>query len=362
MARRSSLGSSLAGTPRQLGYRMPAEWEPHAATWLAWPHNGDDWPGKLQAVSWVFTEIIRQLTVGERVNLIIPQHKHEKAIAAQLDRARIDTKQVSFFAAKTDRSWTRDYLPQFVIKGKGGKGALGAVKFRFNGWARYPDHKLDDLAGGMVADGASQRWLPTVVGRRVVLEGGSIDVDGQGTLLTTERCLLGKPYQRNPGLNRNKIEQLLTEYLGAQHTIWLPDGIAGDDTSGHIDDLARFVAPGKVVVIAEKNKRDANYKVLANCKARLQAARDAQGRKLEVIGLPMPAPLYFGADRLPASYANFYIGNETVLVPTFNDPADRVALGILAELFPKRRVVGIHAVELVLGLGTIHCSTQQQPL
>lgn len=348
-------------TPLQLGYRMPAEWERHRATWLAWPHNADDWPGKLEAVTWVFCEMIRHLTVGEKVNLIIPTDASSRWIDQQLERARIDRAQVDFFVAETDRSWTRDYLPQFVTKGSGRKAQLGAVKFRFNGWARYPDHKLDDLAGGAVADEAPMHWLPTVAGRRVVLEGGSIDVDGEGTVLTTERCLLGKPFQRNPGLNRKAIEKVVGDHLGTRHTIWLPDGIAGDDTAGHIDDLARFVAPGVVVMIQEKNRKDENHKVLAACRERLLAARDAKGRKLEVISLPMPAPVAFGNDRLPASYANFYIGNEVVLVPTFNDPADRTALGILAELFPKRRVAGIHATDLVLGLGTIHCSTQQEP-
>jgi agmatine deiminase len=346
-------------SPSELGFAMPAEWAPHRATWLAWPHS-EDWPGKLNAVTWVFTEIIRQLTLGEEVALLIPKAASRKAVSEQLRMAHVDLKQVEFFIAKTDRSWTRDYLPQFVIRNSR-HPRLGAVKFRFNGWARYPDHKLDDVAGGLVADQCAIHWLPTVDGRRVVLEGGSIDVDGEGTLLTTERCLLGKPFQRNPGLNRRKIETLLADYLGAQQTIWLPDGIAGDDTAGHIDDLARFVAPGVVVVIQESNRRDANHKILAECRDRLRAARDAKGRKLEVISLPMPQPVWFGADRLPASYANFYIGNEVVLVPTFNDPADRVALGILAELFPKRRVTGIHCTELVLGLGTIHCSTQQEP-
>jgi agmatine deiminase len=339
---------------------MPAEWAPHRTTWLAWPHS-EDWPGKLEAVSWVFTEVIRHLTIGERVSLIIPSAASRRAISEQLRLAHIDLKQVEFFVAKTDRSWTRDYLPQFVTRTKGAP-ALGAVKFRFNGWARYPDHKLDDLAGGLVADRCKVRWLPQVNGRRVVLEGGSIDVDGEGTLLTTERCLLGAPFQRNPGLRREEIERLFADYLGAHHIIWLPDGIAGDDTAGHIDDLARFVSPGVVVVIQEKNRKDENHRILAACRDRLRSARDAKGRKLEVIALPMPQPVRFGADRLPASYANFYIGNEVVLVPTFNDPADRVALGILAELFPKRCVTGIHCTDLVLGLGTIHCSTQQEPL
>jgi agmatine deiminase len=357
---------------------MPAEWEPHAATWLAWPHNAEDWPGKLEAITWVFCELMRQLTRGERVRLIVARRSDEKEVRKRLEQVRIDLRQVDFVVAPTNRSWVRDSLPQFIVTG-GGKtngsrsrvskpaskriAELGAVKFRFNAWARYDDHPLDDKAGEKVAKGWAEKvWLPSASGRRIVLEGGAIDVDGEGTLLTTERCLLGSPYTRNPGLDSKAVEGFLGDYLGIEKVIWLPDGIAGDDTSGHIDDLARFVGDAKVVLIQESNKRDENRRVLDACRARLQGARDARGRKIEMIPLPMPAPVFFGADRLPASYANFYIANEVVLVPTFNDANDRIALGILAELFPKHRVVGIHARDLVLGLGTIHCSTQQEPL
>ena len=349
-----------SSTPAQLGYRMPAEWEPHRATWITWPAS-TDWPNKLQAITWVYAGMVCQLSRGERVRILVKSITTRQRVKEQLRLSLADVDRVDFLVARTNRSWARDYLPQFVVKGRGRGASLGAVKFRFNGWARYDDYRLDEVAGHRVAQTVKAVWLPRVGTRRVVLEGGAIDVDGQGALLTPESCFLGKPYQRNPGLGRKAIEELLLDYLGASTVIWLPDGIAGDDTSGHIDDLARFVAPGKVVLIEEKNRRDANFRVLGECRERLQGARDAQGTKLEVIPLPMPAPLYFGKDRLPASYANFYIGNQVVVVPTFNDPADRVALGTLAELFPTRRVVGIHAVDLVLGLGTIHCSTQQEP-
>ncbi len=352
-----------AATPRKLGFRMPAEWEPHAATWLAWPHS-EDWPGKLQSVRWVFCEMARCLTRNERVRLIVKDAADSQKVRSQLARANVELSQVDFFEAATDRTWTRDNLPQFVVDGA--RSALGAVKFEFNGWARYDDHELDEQAGCAVAKAYGKTtWFPkrgpNLRSPRFVLEGGAIDVDGQGTLLTTRRCLLGSPYARNPGLDQTQVEATLREYLGAEHVIWLEDGVAGDDTSGHIDDFARFVGPGRVVVAEETHPNDDNYAPLCQAHEALSDARDASGRKLDVVKLPMPEPVYYDGERLPASYANFYIANSTVLVPTFNDPNDRVALGILAELFPDRTVVGIHATDLVVGLGTLHCSTQQEP-
>jgi agmatine deiminase len=268
-------------------------------------------------------------------------------------------------------------VPSFVVSsaqrprrasafGERRRDGLAAVKFRFNGWARYANHGADEAAGQKVAG-----WLdvpafePTTrvanKPRRIVLEGGAIDVDGQGTLLTTEECLLDGRQARNPELGRAGSEQMLSAELGIDKVLWLERGIAGDDTGGHVDDFARFVAPATVVLAQEKRNRDPNHRVLEAARERLDGARDARGRKITVVRLPMPAPIAFNGQRLPASYANFYIGNESVLVPTFNDPEDRVALGILAQLFPSREVVGVHALDLVLGLGTIHCSTQQEP-
>jgi agmatine deiminase len=243
---------------------------------------------------------------------------------------------------------------------------LAAVKFRFNGWARYPNHGADEAAGRRVAEWLDiESFEPSVrIGdepRRVVLEGGAIDVDGQGTLLTTEECLLDGRQARNPELGRAGSEQMLAAELGIDKVLWLERGIAGDDTGGHVDDFARFVAPATVVLAQEKRNRDPNHRVLEAARERLHGARDARGRKITLVRLPMPSPVAFEGQRLPASYANFYIGNQAVLVPTFNDPEDRVALGILSELFPSRQVVGVHALDLVLGLGTIHCSTQQEP-
>jgi agmatine deiminase len=356
-------------TPYARGFSMPAEWSPHAATWLAWPHEKTDWPGKFRAIPWVVAEMARVLSKGERVRILVRGSDLESA-RRTLRTSGVDMKQIDFVKARTDRSWTRDFLPLLVTrpaKKEGGKPRLAAVSFRFDGWKRYDNHRHDRRAGQKVAE-----WLETTVfepvvtlgkkRRHVVLEGGAIDVDGEGTLLATEECLLDGKTARNPELGKALTEQLLRDYLGAEKVIWLGRGIAGDDTGGHIDDFARFVAPGRVVLAQEKNTRDPNYRVLAEARERLEGARDARGRGLDVIHLPMPEPVVFERLRLPASYANFYIGTATVIVPTFDDVNDRRALGILAEAFPEREVVGIHARDFVLGLGTLHCATQQEPL
>jgi agmatine deiminase len=354
-------------SPLRQGFRMPAEWEPHAATWLAWPHEPTDWPGKFATVPWVFAEVIKNLTLGERVRLLVSGKRLQKEAAAALEKSQVDLRLVDFVEAATDRSWTRDFLPLFVVgAGRSGKRPLGAVKFRFNGWARYDNFERDEAAGLKVLARATAQGVTPFQAfadgtERVVLEGGAIDVDGEGTLLATEECLLDGRQARNRALGKAGVERALREHLGAEKVLWLGRGIAGDDTAGHIDDFARFVAPGKVVLASEANRKDPNYKPLREALDRLVGARDAAGRRVEVIPLPMPAPVVFDEQRLPASYANFYIGNSVVLVPTFNDPADATALGILSELFPGRRVVGIYSKDFVLGLGTIHCSTQQEP-
>lgn len=349
--------------PAALGFRMPAEWEPHAATWLAWPHNARDWPGKFGAIPWAFAEIIRAIAASERVRLIVKDAAHETAARRALAKAGAPLAQLDGFRAATDRGWARDMGPIFLVREKNGRRELGATSWRFDGWAKYPNWQRDDTAKDRIlARLGLPTWQPEVDGRRVVLEGGAIDVDGEGTLLATEECLLSDVQARNPGLGREGTERALRDYLGAERVVWLGDGIAGDDTHGHVDDLARFVRPGTLVLAAEDDPHDANYRALAENRERLQGARDAKGRTLEVVPLPMPAALCFDGVRLPASYLNFYVTNAAVLVPTFNDPKDRVALGLLAELFPDRSVVGIHAVDLVWGFGTIHCLTQQEPL
>jgi agmatine deiminase len=345
---------------------MPAEWEPHAGTWLAWPHEPRDWPGKFGAVPWVFAEIARHLQDGERIRMIVGNASEKAAASAALKQSGVSPGRVRFIKLPTDRSWTRDFLPSFVVR-RGSAPRLAAVKWRFNGWARYANHQKDERSGLKAAE---QMHIPVYQPEaemkgglgRVVLEGGAIDVDGQGTLLATEQCLLTGRQARNHALGRSGTETILREYLGAEKVLWLGKGIAGDDTGGHVDDFARFVAPGTIVVADEKNPRDPNYKPLNEARERLKNARDARGRRIQVVRLPMPSPVIFNGERLPASYANFYIGTGAVLVPTFNDPRDRIALGILGELFPGRKVVGIHSTDFVLGLGTIHCSTQQEPL
>jgi agmatine deiminase len=333
---------------------------------LAWPHKRGDWPGKADNIPWVFAEMARVLSKRERVRVLVKDAKERLLGMSVFRRAGVDLSAVDWLKVDTNRSWTRDSLPNFVVRGTGARRQVGAVKWRFDGWNRYPDHDLDDAAGIHVAATLAPKcWLPELVvrgkTRRITLEGGSIDVDGLGTLLTTEECLLTGKRARHQVLGRAGSERLLGEYLGVTKVIWLNDGIAGDDTSGHIDDFARFVRPGVVVVCREPRRTDKNHRRLAEAQAVLRASRDARGRKLEVVTLPMPDPVRYGGVQLPASYANFYIANGVVLVPTFNDDKDREALGIIAELFEGRRVVGIHARDLVLGLGTLHCSTQQEP-
>ncbi|WP_165233720.1 agmatine deiminase family protein [Aquisphaera insulae] len=361
-------------TPASLGFRMPAEWEPHEATWIAWPHNHEDWPGKFSPVPWVYAEIVRYLSRVERVHIVVSGRAMGNKAADHLDRAGVDLDRVKFFKAQTDRVWLRDSGPTFIVRDRehvegeqdGSDESIGLVHWKFNAWAKYDNHKDDAKLPRRIADDLELlRWTPRVEidgkAHRVVLEGGAIDVNGKGTLLTTEECLLSEVQCRNPGLGRQGIERVLADYLGARNVIWLGRGIDGDDTHGHVDDLARFVDEKTVVTVVEPNADDPNHEPLAENVRRLEAARDQDGQPLRVVTLPMPAPLYFEGLRLPASYANFYIANGLVIVPTFNDPNDRVALDTLADLFPGRQIVGIHAVDLVLGLGTLHCLSQQQP-
>jgi agmatine deiminase len=335
-------------TPRALGFRMPAEWEPHEATWIAWPHNRDDWPGRFAPIPWVYAEIVRKLARVERVRILVQDAAAEQAARRILKRAEANLAAVEFFHARTDRVWTRDYCPLFV---RNRAGEVAQTNWRFNGWAKYDDCENDAAIPAALAARLKLRaWAPGLV-----LEGGSIDVNGRGLLLTTEECLLSAVQARNPDLDRRQIERALRDYLGLRRLIWLRNGIAGDDTHGHVDDLARFVNADTVVIASERDRTDANYEPLRENLALLRK------QPLRVVKLPMPAPLVFDGRRLPASYANFYVANGVVLVPTFNDPNDRVALSTLARVFPDREVTGINAVELVWGLGTLHCMTQQQP-
>jgi agmatine deiminase len=354
--------ASPALDPDLSPFRMPAEWQPHEATWLGWPHNLSDWPGRFAPIPWAYGEIVRKLAEGEVVRILGPTREHEKKARRVLTRVGADPGRVEFFRWPTDRGWTRDFGPLFVRR-EHPRPEVAIARFRFNGWAKYPDHRKDDLVPERAARALSLKMRRAVyAGRPVVLEGGAIDVDGRGTILTTEECLLDPFVQvRNPGFRRADYERVFSEELGASRAIWLGRGIEGDDTHGHVDDLCRFVNESTIVLCCEPSAADPNHRVLEENRERLRDARLADGSRPEVVSLPMPAPLVFDGRRLPASYANFYVGNAAVLVPTFNDPQDRVALGALGELFPDRPVVGIHAVELVWGLGTLHCLTQQQP-
>ena len=365
---------------------MPAEWEPHAATWLAWPHFEGDWPGKSEPIPWVYAEVVRNLAQHERVELIVNDTSSESKARKFLDRANALSANVHFHRWRTNRVWMRDSGCIFLMGQKPGfarsdsgepamslsKGRLSphkaldgevlALKFRFNAWAKYSNWRHDEKVGSLMAKGARTREIRPLSGeRRIVLEGGSIDVNGCGTLLTTEECLLSNVQERNPGMTRVQYEKAFADYLGAPNVIWLGRGIFGDDTHGHVDDLTRFVAADTLVTMVEPGAKDVNHSPLRANLRRLQAARDQNGKPLTIVEIPMPGPVVFEGRRLPASYANFYIANGAVLAPVFNDPNDRIALNTLAQLFPKHSVVPIYSGDLIWGLGTMHCMTQHQP-
>jgi len=338
---------------------MPAEWEPHAATWLGWPHELSDWPGKFPPVPWAFAEIVRYLSRVERVYLLVENREAESRVRVILKKSGANLAAVDFFRVPTDRGWMRDSGP---ISVRNSSGEVAFTHWLFNGWAKYSNHKKDAVAAARANKKLKHRvWQPVHNGRRVVLEGGSIDVNGRGTLLTTEECLLSTIQERNPGFSRDDYAQVFRNYFGATQILWLRNGIAGDDTHGHVDDLARFVNPTTIVAVVEQDRSDVNYGALQENLALLKSMKDTDGRAFRIETLPMPAPVYFDGQRLPASYANFYIANQLVIVPTFNDANDRFALNTLAGLFPDRKVIGIACRDLVLGLGTLHCMTQQQP-
>jgi agmatine deiminase len=343
---------------------MPAEWDCHEATWLAWPHNPEDWPGKFAPIPWVYAEIVRLLAAHERVHILVEDTKSQSRVQSILKRAGANLDQVSFHQWPTNRVWTRDSGPIFV---RNRKGSVAITNWHFNAWAKYSDWQLDDQLPGRVTELLGlPAWQPTIAladgsQRRLVLEGGSIDTNGAGILLTTEECLLSDVQQRNPGISREHLEQAFHDYLGIDHVIWLNRGVAGDDTHGHIDDITRFVGPTTIITAVEPNTADLNHQPLAENLQRLKFARTLDGKQFTLVELPLPRPVVFRGQRLPASYANFYVANGLVLVPTFHDPNDRVALQILADVFPDCEVIGIHSVDLIWGLGALHCMTQQQP-
>ncbi|MBV9303285.1 MAG: agmatine deiminase family protein [Acidobacteriaceae bacterium] len=345
--------------PAQLGFRVAAEWEEQEATWLAWPNEEGDWPGKFEPIPWVYGEVVRHLARVEKVRILVRDAVVEQCARVVLDKCHVEMHNVEFLQVATDRSWTRDYCPMFLRNARGERAILN---WRFNGWAKYENSTFDDAVTEVLAPQLGiPMWTPEWNSKRVVLEGGSIDVNGAGLILTTEECLLSAVQARNPGFTRDDIEQVFANYLAAPRTLWLKNGIAGDDTHGHIDDLARFTDSRTIAIATEQDASDPNYEPLKENFALLREMRDQRGESLRIETLPMPEPVFFGGQRLPASYANFYVANRVVLVPTFNDPNDRVALNKLTELFPNRQIIGIGARDLVLGLGTLHCMTQQQP-
>jgi len=358
-----------AATPAELGYHFPAEWEKHEATWLGWPHNTSDWPGKFETIPWVYGEMVRKISVGENIRLIV-RHKADENFARRVFKhVGVDLRKIQFVIHPTNRGWTRDTGPIFVkrspkSKVQSPKSETAIVHFHFNGWAKYDNWHKDTKVPETAAKVLGKKLFHAEHnGKPFAIEGGGIELNGRGTLISTEECYLDPKIQvRNPGLGKKEIEATLQNYLGVKNIFWLAKGPKGDDTHGHIDDICRFVNAKTLVLVREKNPRDENYQPLAENWERIQDLRLEDGGKPEVVELPMPSPLHFAGVRLPASYANFYICNAAVIVPTFNDPNDRVALGILGELFRDRPVIGIHAVDLVWGFGSLHCLTQQQPV
>jgi agmatine deiminase len=340
-------------------FKLLPEWTIHTATWIGWPYNKTDWPGKFSPIPYVYGEIVKYISRGEKVRIFVQSKEHKKKAEKVLRDCDVSFTNIEFFIKKTDRGWLRDSGPMFVKDGK----ATVAVDFKFNAWAKYDDYKLDDKIPSFISQKLNlKRIVAEHNGKQAVLEGGAIDTNGTGTLITTEECLLDNKVQtRNLGYSKQDYFEVFKKYFGLSNVIWMGKGIVGDDTHGHVDDLCRFVNKNTVVLVSEENSSDENYTLLKENKERLQNISLPNGAKLNVVPLPMPQPQIFKSQRLPASYANFYISNYAVLVPTFNDPNDRIALGILSELFADRKVIGIHSVDLVWGLGTLHCLTKEQP-
>lgn len=339
--------------------RFPAEWEKQQGILLCFPHNGNDWPGKYEAIQWAFVEFIKKVATVEEVILVVATEKLKAKVVQMLETAHVNVSNVSFIIYKTNRSWMRDSGP-IIVYNEDGREALN---FNFNGWAKYTNYQLDKHVPKHVSNFLNIPLTQvTYKGKPVIVEGGAIDVNGKGTLLTSEECLLHPATQvRNKGFKKEDYEVVFKEYLGINNVIWLGDGIVGDDTHGHIDDLCRFVNEDTIITVVEENEKDANYKPLQDNLKRLQNAKLENGKSPKIVTLPMPNPLIFDGIQIPASYANFLILNKTVLVPTFNDGKDRIALNTIAKCFPDREIIGISAIDLIWGFGTLHCLSQQIP-
>tara|TARA_R110002051_G_scaffold35253_2_gene77763 strand:+ start:1305 stop:2333 length:1029 start_codon:yes stop_codon:yes gene_type:complete len=340
--------------------RFPAEWEKQQGILLCFPHNGNDWPGKYGAIQWAFVEFIKKVATYEQVFLVVDSAKHQNNVMEMLEMATVNLKKVVFIIQKTNRSWMRDSGPIIIKNGKNRE----ALNFNFNGWAKYSNYKLDRKVPKAISEVLEVPLTQVVYkGKPVVLEGGALEVNGKGTLITSEECLLHPKVQvRNANFTKTDYEAIFKEYLGVTNTIWVGDGIIGDDTHGHIDDLCRFVDEETIVTVVESDPKHKNYKALQDNLARLEKAKLEDGRSPKIITLPMPKDILFEGLTLPASYANFLILNKCVLVPTFNDAADRIALNTIASCFPDREVIGISAIDLIWGFGTLHCLSQQIPV
>jgi agmatine deiminase len=340
-------------TPRNRGFHMPAEWEPHDAVWLSWPHNKNSFP-RLNEVEEAYFEFIKAVHTSERIELFVPTAVIHRKVRGRLREAGTDLTQINLHTSDYSDVWIRDYGPTFLVNPALKKTAI--VHWDFNAWGEKYEDQIDD---GRIPLSINRRLCLPIFTPGIVLEGGSIDVNGKGTVLTTRACLLNP--NRNPSLSADQIEERLREYLGIEKVIWLNEGVVGDDTDGHIDDIARFVGPSTVVCAYETDIADANYPALHDNYEILRQSCDQSGKPLTVLKLPMPAPVMDGDERYPASYTNFYIGNSVIIVPIFKDPHDTEALQIIQELFPERKVIGINARAMVEGFGTFHCGTQQQP-
>jgi agmatine deiminase len=341
-------------TPSSDGYRMPAEWEPHKGTWLTWPHNPETWPGQnMDQVESDYLQIVKAIAQGEQAHILVQDKHAEKDINNKLQANGINMSQVFLYDIPTNDSWIRDYGPNFLVCDEERKVAI--TDWDFDSWGRKYKWELDDLVSSIIAE---QLELPKFK-PEIVLEGGAIEVNGLGTCLTTDSCVLNP--NRNDGIRRERMEEFLNNYLGASKIIWLSGDLEGDDTDGHIDNLARFVNPTTIVCALEKDERDANYLGLKQNYERLQSAKDQDGNPFQIIPLPMPGYVGSKEERLPASYANFYIANHAVLVPVYDDPHDQEALDLITSLFTEREIIPIRSNALIWGLGAVHCLTQQQP-
>ncbi|WP_257670313.1 agmatine deiminase family protein [Parapedobacter tibetensis] len=343
------------GLPKEKGYYFPAEWHPHAATWLSWPHKEASWPGKLHTIYEPYSRFIKEVSLGEQVCINVTDEAMEELASNYLINAEVDLTTITFFLHPTDDSWCRDHGPAFLINPEADIKKV-IIDWGYNAWGnKYPPYEQDDI-------------IPTLVGKAldipvyypgIVMEGGSVDFNGKGTILTTRACLLNK--NRNPHLNQHQIEEYLYQYYGVSQILWLDEGIVGDDTDGHIDDITRFVNADTIVTVVEENRADENYPILQKNLQSLKNMRLMDGKQFNIVELPMPAPVMYEGQQLPASYANFYISNAAVVVPTYRDPNDQKALDILATCFPDRKVVGIDSIDIIWGLGSWHCLSQQEP-